>query len=64
MTLSVRPIVAVLCGLVLPMGVPTARAHAPGTDGGPAQRGCQPINGGTTYVGATKVSCSSRRQAG
>src|SRR5918994_7205937 len=34
-----------------------ANAHFPGTDGGPADRGCRPVNPGRTYVGATTVSC-------
>jgi hypothetical protein len=41
---------------------PTAYAHMPGTDGGPAQRGCQPVDDGATYVGATRVSCSIARE--
>jgi hypothetical protein len=40
----------------------SAAAHMPGTDGGPAQRGCQPVNDFGTYVGATRVSCSLARQ--
>lgn len=39
-----------------------AGAHAPGTDGGPANRGCKPIESGRIYVGATRVSCSIARQ--
>ena len=38
-----------------------AHAHMPGTDGGPAQRGCAPVNYGATYVGATRVSCRIAR---
>ena len=38
-----------------------AHAHMPGTDGGPAQRGCVPVNYGATYVGATRVSCRIAR---
>lgn len=38
-----------------------AAANMPGTDGGPAQRGCSPVNGGSTYVGATRVSCRIAR---
>ena len=41
---------------------PVAQAHMPGTDGGPAQRGCQPIGSGATYVGATRVSCTIARE--
>lgn len=52
--------------VVIAMAVPTltapAGAHAPGTDGGPADRGCRPIEGGQIYVGATRVSCSIARQ--
>lgn len=32
-----------------------------GTDGGPAQRGCSPVDNGSTYVGATRVSCRIAR---
>lgn len=39
-----------------------AGAHKPGTDGGPAQRGCAPVNARGTYVGATRVSCRIARQ--
>jgi hypothetical protein len=39
-----------------------AQAHMPGTDGGPAQRGCKPVNGGSTYVGATRVTCAIARE--
>jgi hypothetical protein len=35
----------------------TSVAHRPHTDGGPADRGCAPVFGGATYVGATEVSC-------
>jgi hypothetical protein len=33
-------------------------AGPPGTDGGPAGRGCRAVNNYATYVGATRVSCS------
>jgi hypothetical protein len=49
--------VAALLGLAVPAG-----AHQPGTDGGPADRGCRPLNQGTTYVGATRVSCRVARE--
>jgi hypothetical protein len=39
-----------------------AQAHMPGTDGGPAQRGCAPVHGRATYVGATRVSCAIARE--
>ena len=52
-----------LAGIVLALSVPAAvRAHMPGTDGGPAQRGCAPVNGGSTYVGATRVKCRIARE--
>src|SRR5688500_9808640 len=41
---------------------PAVEAHMPGTDGGPAQRGCAPVNGGSTYVGATRVKCRIARE--
>jgi hypothetical protein len=53
------PAVAAIALLVA--AVP-AVAHDPGTDGGPAQRGCQPVNNARIYVGATRVSCSIARQ--
>jgi hypothetical protein len=41
----------------------TARPrHLPGTDGGPAQRGCKPVISGRYYVGATRVSCRKARK--
>jgi hypothetical protein len=40
-----------------------AAAHEPGTDGGPAQRGCRPVDSARTYVGATRVACSIARPA-
>ena len=40
----------------------TSLAHRPHTDGGPADRGCVPIFGGATYVGATNVSCRVARK--
>jgi hypothetical protein len=40
----------------------TAVGHMPQSDGGPADRGCQPVNSGRTYVGATRVSCRIARQ--
>jgi hypothetical protein len=52
-----------LLGTLAALAVPaSAAAHMPGTDGGPAQRGCQPVNDFGTYVGATRVSCSLARQ--
>jgi hypothetical protein len=38
-----------------------ASAHMPGTDGGPAQRGCAPVLNQRYYVGATRVSCKVAR---
>jgi hypothetical protein len=40
----------------------TSAAHRPHTDGGPADRGCAPVFGGATYVGATDVSCRVARK--
>ena len=49
--------------LAAALAVPAdAAAHMPRTDGGPAQRGCQPVHGGRTYVGATRVSCRIARE--
>lgn len=39
----------------------TSSAGSPGTDGGPASRGCTPVESATIYVGATRVSCSIAR---
>lgn len=33
----------------------------PGTDGGPAERGCEPVLNATVYVGATNMGCSNAR---
>ena len=42
-----------------------AQAHAPGSDGGPAQRGCGSISGVSSYgpvgVGATRTTCRIAR---
>lgn len=57
-----RSIAALLASTVavLACAVP-AGAHDPGTDGGPAQRGCAPVMNQTVYVGATRVSCTIAR---
>src|SRR5215210_3970843 len=55
------PVALVVASPVL-VGSATAQAHMPGPDGGPAQRGCSPVNGGSTYVGATRVSCRIAQQ--
>ncbi len=55
-----QALVSLTCIVVLLVAVP-ASAHKPGTDGGPAQRGCQPVFAFSTYVGATNVSCSIAR---
>ena len=55
---TVVVVAAVTIAAAMPPGT---AAHRPGTDGGPAQRGCRPINGGRTYVGATRVSCTLAR---
>jgi hypothetical protein len=42
---------------------PSAIAHAPGTDGGPADRGCAPVIDARYYVGASgRVSCGLARR--
>ena len=38
-----------------------AGANLPGTDGGPADRGCKPVLHKAYYVGATKMACSNAR---
>jgi hypothetical protein len=38
------------------------RADLPGTDGGPADRGCAPVLNGAYYVGATNMACSNARR--
>ena len=38
-----------------------AVAHMPGSDGGPAQKGCEPVLNSRFYVGATKVDCGRAR---
>jgi hypothetical protein len=43
------------------LSAPPASAHKPGTDGGPAQRGCAPVIQARLYVGATRVSCKVAR---
>lgn len=39
----------------------TLRRDIPGTDGGPADRGCEPVLSATVYVGATNMRCSNAR---
>lgn len=40
-----------------------AQAHMPGTDGGPADRGCSPVINARYYVGASgRVSCGLARR--
>lgn len=53
----------VLCAVGFFAGLPApGLAHMPGTDGGPADRGCQPVNRSQTYVGASGgVSCRIAR---
>jgi hypothetical protein len=56
-----RPLLALT--LLTAVAAPgTALAHRPHTDGGPADRGCAPVFGGATYVGATDVSCRVARK--
>jgi hypothetical protein len=54
-----RVILASLVALLLFVGV--AHSHRPGTDGGPADKGCKPVRGGKIYVGATNMSCDTAR---
>jgi hypothetical protein len=56
-----RFLAAAAATAVMAVAVPAA-AHSPGTDGGPAQRGCRPVNNARIYVGATRVSCGLARQ--
>ena len=53
---------AVLVAIVALAGPGTAMAHVPHTDGGPAARGCRPIEHAAIYVGATRVSCRIARK--
>jgi hypothetical protein len=39
-----------------------AGGDMPGTDGGPADRGCKPVIGAAYYVGATNMVCSNARR--
>lgn len=39
----------------------TLRRDMPGTDGGPADRGCEPVLSAAVYVGATNMGCSNAR---
>jgi hypothetical protein len=38
------------------------RADLPGSDGGPAERGCAPVLNDAYYVGATNMACSNARR--
>jgi len=42
-------------------GASPATAHWPSTDGGPAEKGCEPVIGDRYYVGATQVDCGRAR---
>jgi hypothetical protein len=57
--------VLVACFLVvgsMALGGSVAGAHLPGTDGGPADRGCRPVINDRYYVGATgRVGCDRAR---
>lgn len=55
------PSALVACGLLLAAPA-SGGAHNPGSDGGPAQRGCKPIANRTVYVGATRISCTTARK--
>jgi hypothetical protein len=47
--------------IALTLGAGVAHADYPGTDGGPAEKGCKPVRGGMIYVGATNMSCDTAR---
>lgn len=53
------------CSLVVTLALlalpGAAAAHRPGTDGGPAERGCEPVLNDRYYVGATDVNCGRAR---
>jgi len=54
--------IALWGALGLLAAVPSASAHLPFSDGGPADRGCKPIISDTIYVGASgKVGCDRAR---
>jgi hypothetical protein len=57
-----RYVTALLATTALLFAAASSSAHRPHTDGGPADRGCVPIRGGATYVGATRVSCRIARK--
>jgi len=50
-------------GVAFLLALSTAAADAPGTDGGPADRGCAPVLSSRYYVGASgRVSCGLARR--
>ena len=53
---------ATALGVTLSLSVGVATADLPGTDGGPADRGCKPVLSGAYYVGATNMACSNARR--
>jgi hypothetical protein len=57
----VRRIVAAVV-VALGVGASIAGADMPGTDGGPAERGCKPVIDQAYYVGATKMGCNNARR--
>ena len=44
------------------LGASSATAGPPGTDGGPADRGCKPVIEQAYYVGATNMGCNNARR--
>ena len=55
-------LIAAMGVVLLGAGVPMALGHGFG-DGGPADRGCKPVLGGSHYVGASgKVKCFKARR--
>jgi hypothetical protein len=61
---KITGMLALLAALAVVLSVSgPAQGHAPGTDGGPADRGCRPVLGARFYVGASgRVSCRIARQ--
>ena len=59
--MRVVPILAAVPTVCL-LGTGVAFAGPPGTDGGPAQKGCEPVIKKRYYVGATKISCGKARR--
>ena len=52
----------VAASVALAIGVTQAGANLPGTDGGPAEKGCEPVLNQSIYVGATNMACGNARR--